>query len=237
MKTFLYLCLPVFLAACQSAQPATHEKDTLSVENVSADSAVAEPDEETPVSSRETGGINIHYPDEALVFTCYLTDPHVDNTNPDTIFIHPSELTETLSGAALRIRSDSVTNITVEQSHQTVAGISYQGETNVFHQWKYYRSGWQKVFGGEGEFLWSYQCNEISKEENERFPEVTMEEWKAAVGNFGGESALELVKNNKSINENASFITTYAIYLRITGKKKDGTSVTKYVVFYPAIGC
>jgi hypothetical protein len=52
-----------------------------------------------------------------------------------------------------------------------------------------------------------------------------------------GKNYLELVKNNTTLAGDAAFVTIHKLYFRITGKKKDGSTVTKYIVFYPSIGC
>ncbi|MGN7721132.1 hypothetical protein [Chitinophaga sp. 22620] len=239
MKTILHLCLAaVVMAACNTAQPAAKETDTLTVEHVSTDPAEQEPVEAgTEAAQPLAGPVVVHFRNDLLVFSCRLTEPIVNQTDPDTVFVSPGELGETLAGATLKIKSDSLASLVVEQSYETVSGISNEGPICLLENWKHYRSDWVQLEGGYGEYNGDYFCKEYSQEEDARFPDVDITEWKKEVERSCGKDYLELVKNNTTLTGDAAFVTIHKIYFRITGKKKDGSTVTKYIVFYPSIGC
>lgn len=231
MKTMLSLCFAAcFVTACNFA-PAVVKNDSVTVEHIVLTDTIEIPDPVIPYGPL-AGPVTVPFSDGLLVCTFTLTDPAIVDENPDTLFISPSELGETLAGATFNIQSDSLSDIVVEQSYQTVSGISNEGPVCLLEGWKNYRSGWVKVEGKNGEYL-----GREYTEKDMFFPETDIEEWKKVVKKHCGKEYLELVKDNKTVKENAAFVGIEIIYFRITGKKKDGTDVIKYIAFYPAIGC
>ncbi|RPD38953.1 hypothetical protein [Chitinophaga barathri] len=229
MKTILYLCLAVTITACNSAQPAAKETDTLTVETM--DSASTD-DDDFDASAKQaayvTGAHKIHFADRSLVFSC---DIEMDiRENKDTIFLSTKEYGVSMeNGDEFMVASDSLEDLIVAQSYETVAGVAGK-EPCLLEGWKVYQSEEQTLIPDERD---AYTLKTYTEDEHKLFPDVNIDELKNEVLTGCGQEYYDLVKDIKTLPEGAAVVVLHKIYLRITGINKAGNAVSKIVVYYP----
>jgi hypothetical protein len=158
----------------------------------------------------------------------------LNNIQTDTVYLGV-ELGETIEAQKITVTSELLTNITVEQRYETSVSISEEGPHCDMLDWKHYYSEWKPLNqNAAGQFI----AENYTEKENQKFPEIPLNEFKEAVKQHCGEGGFELVKKNKSIKEGASIIGISNYFLRISGKRKDnGELVTKIIIIDSPMGC
>lgn len=151
----------------------------------------------------------------------------------DTVTIS-SDIGEDLSRSTLII-SDELTSVTVEQRYETSVTIMNEGPHCDMTEWKHYTSKW-KTLPSKGKNI--FECLKYSDKEQEKFPEVTLEEFKEAVKKYCGDLGTQQIKNVKSPTDYPGGVGISTMYIRISGTEKTtGKAVLKYLVFDIPMGC
>lgn len=141
---------------------------------------------------------------------------------------------EAIEEVRIYITSSRLMDIKVEEQAQTRLSISREESYYEFSEWKYGYTGWEELLMNEDS---AYVTRSYSREELSVFPEVTMEEVKAAID---GEKEvwLDMIKNAKSIKDAPFEIFGDTFLLRVSGKRKDdGRTITKIIIIQLATGC
>ncbi|AMM52959.1 hypothetical protein TH61_14240 [Rufibacter sp. DG15C] len=170
-----------------------------------------------------------------------VSDDYVDQSEKfrnvldnDTIDVF-TDFTETLEGQTVIIASNTLENIIIEQAFETSATIMDEGPHCDLLNWKHHKSPWDTLKANKQGY---YIANKYTEADWERFPEVNLDELKAAVSKECGEEWVKHIKNVKSVKDYPSGVSLSHYLLRISGTHKTtGKSVSKLVRFEVPMGC
>lgn len=222
------------LAACNNT-PVPAAKDSLIA-----------PVEDTIVSEIEEGTIpvdtaaRITFPEFKLTVYPMVTDPYeqqrLDQLPPetDTAFF-TSDLGQTMEGALISITSDQLTDIKIEEQVETSMCITTEEYLYQLSDWKHAYSEWEELSkNGSG----IYETRSYTREELSVFPDVTLDELKAAVKAAGGDEWLHFIKDVKTVKDEPLEVLGDRYLLRVSGKRKsDGKIISKIIVITLPLGC
>lgn len=184
----------------------------------------------------EEGTTTIHFNEFRLDIHNFSTFPENDFSaivKADTLTIN-ADIGDDLSLSSLVI-SKELTDIKAEQRYETSISISDEGPHCDMVEWKHYISEW-KVLKSETENI--FKCAVYTEKEQEKFPEVSLQELREAIKKHCGEQGIELTKNIKSPTDYPSEVSISRIYLRISGiERSTGKSILKYLIFEIPMGC
>lgn len=157
-----------------------------------------------------------------------------NETEPDTV-VYIADLGEEIEGIKICITTDKLTDIRVEEQLETHLAISTEEGFYELDNWKHGHTAWEELLkDNDSTFVTRF----YAPEEYKTFPEVTLEEVKAAVKEKGGEEWLKHIKDVKSVKDGVLEVLGDKYLLRVSGKRKsDGTIVTKIIIVYLTFGC
>jgi hypothetical protein len=148
----------------------------------------------------------------------------------DTLTIN-ADIGENLSRSSLVI-SEELTDVKIEQRYETSVTIMDEGPHCDMVDWKHYTSEW-KVLKSETDNI--FKCADYTEKEQEKFPEVSLQEFREAIKKHCGEPGIEHIK---SPVDYPSGVGISRIYLKISGTQKStGKFIVKYLIFEIPMGC
>lgn len=155
----------------------------------------------------------------------------LDQPPQDTTFMM-SEIGQSMQGVFITIFSDQLTDIKIEEKIETSMAISTEDGLYMLSDWKHGYSEWEELGKNErGVFV----AKEYMIEESSIFPEVTLNEFKAAVKAAGGEEMM--IENVKTMKDEQLQVFADRYFLRVSGKRKtDGTIFTRIIVIALPLG-
>lgn len=164
----------------------------------------------------------------------YNEDNKIAGIQTDTVAVY-AELGETIEGQLITILNDQLTDLTVEQRYETSVTIMHDGPHCDLTDWKHFCSDWKQLQkNNRGQFI----CDKYSEKEDEKFPEISIDDLKQEVKEQCGDMWFEFVENIKTPNEYPSSVNISRYYLRITAQRKDnGQTVTKLIIIEMPMGC
>ncbi|MRG48818.1 hypothetical protein GFS24_27155 [Chitinophaga sp. SYP-B3965] len=236
MKYFMLLA-GICLAACNnSPAPAATDSSIIAAPADTAKEEMKIEEEGKPIDSATR--VVFHELRVLLLHTSLFQteDKELDNVpGADTIF-YIADAGYTLDRVLqIYIKSEQLTNIKVEEQLQTSMMISTEEGLYELSDWKHGHSAWEELYMQEDS---SYMAKEYSREDQSIFPEVTLEEVKAAVKAQGGEEWLNLIKDVKSVKDNPLEVFGDTYLFRVSGKRKtDGKMISKIIVITTTLGC
>ncbi len=152
----------------------------------------------------------------------FLTDAEVD-----------IELGETLEATTIQVIRSKLTQIKIEMRFETSITIMNEGPHCDLIDWKHYTSDWTDLTS-LGSNL--FKAKSYSKQEWEKFPNVTVEEIVKVVekqcSGWG-----DLARTIKSPNEYPSGVGVSRYFLRISGIDNSGKKITRILTFNVPMGC
>ncbi|MES2487210.1 MAG: hypothetical protein V4581_14840 [Bacteroidota bacterium] len=179
---------------------------------------------------------NIIFDEFTVTLSCAkaLDQQNLDSLQQQDSITVDLDIGETAEGQKLEIKGSSPYLFIVEQRYETSAGISFEGPYCEISDWKHYYSDWETLQMQEDG---TYICKEYSLAENQKFPDVSIEELKAAVFKNCGEEGLKLIKDIKKVGDGPYEVGVSRIFLRITLRPQNGQTTTKIITLNIPAGC
>jgi hypothetical protein len=164
----------------------------------------------------------------------YDRDKKINLVQKDTVEVY-AELGETIEGQLISISSHQLTGLTVEQRYETSVTIMNEGPHCDITDWKHFYSDWKRLpINNSGQFI----GDKYSKKDYQKFPKISIDDFKQIVKEKCGEEWFKLVENVKSLTEYPSAVGISRYYLRVTGQRKDnGQTVSKLIIIENPMGC
>lgn len=236
IQSMLFFLL--FLGACNNAPTNKiddqKQKDSIEVYENSLGSALATLRNET----YEDTIVDILFQEFSLSISrlmVYDENKLLDEVQEEDTVKIDAELGETIEGQTISISKNSLTNVVIEMSYETSVSISGEGPHQDLYEWKHYYSDWKKLNAtSENQFI----CYKYSKEEEDKFPAIQIEELKEKVKKDYGDEWYKMVSNITSPNQYPSHVGISRYFIRITGKRKDNEeAVSKIIIIKLPMGC
>lgn len=227
---YLIFAAGLLLAACNNRTVLTEEDSLIHA----ADTAVAPLAEETDYAVDTFA--RIMFAECKIMIHPMVVDREeqhkLDQPPPDTAFMM-ADIGQSMQGVFITATSDQLTDIKIEEKIETSMAISTEDGLYMLSDWKHGYTEWEELGKNEKGV---YVAKEYLMEESSIFPEVTLNEFKAAVKAAGGEEMM--IENVKSMKDEQLQVFADRYFLRISGKrKKDGTIVTRIIVISLPLGC
>ncbi|SIO51199.1 hypothetical protein [Chitinophaga niabensis] len=232
---YLMLLAVLCLAACNSTLPPAAEDSTI----LAKDTALVIPanEEKEYVTDPVDTFTHVVFDDFKATLAPLVAsageEPN-EGTEPDTVTLEAGP-GENMEGIKIYIRSDKLSDIKVEERLETHMAIATEEGFYELDNWKHGHTTWEELLkDNDSTFVTRF----YSPEDYRIFPEVTLEEVKAAVKEQGGEEWLKHLKEAKTVKDDAFEILGDKYLLRVSGKRKsDGVIVTKIIIVYLTSGC
>jgi hypothetical protein len=125
-------------------------------------------------------------------------------------------------------------DVVIGQSMRTTMTINNEGPSCELSDWKHYTMPWTAVKQITTE---QFKLNGYNADEYNRFPDVTVEEVKAAAKTHCSADWLPIINNIKSLQDAYCDVVMDKVMLRVSGKKANGQKVEKYVIINMPTGC
>jgi hypothetical protein len=229
MKYFMLLLVGFWLTACNSTLPPAAEDSTIIIKDTVIQTQLREEKEGLDFIDTAT---RVEAEDfEAILYPLVASR---DEGSGDTLF-YGTGPGENMEGVKIRITSDKLTDIRVEEQLETHMVIFTEEGLYELYDWKHgYTTSKELLKDNDSTFIGS----SFSVEDYQIFPEVTLEEVKTVVKERGGEKWLKLIKDVKTVKDDPLVISGDTYHLRISGKRKsDGKIITKIITVTVASGC
>ncbi|MBK7129909.1 MAG: hypothetical protein IPM74_04605 [Crocinitomicaceae bacterium] len=153
---------------------------------------------------------------------------------PDTVSMFV-ELGWDVEGIQISYQTENITDIKISQRYETSVSISDEGPHCDMINWKHYTSPWHQLTPDTNGI---YITDDYDSDDNSKFPDVSMAEFKQAVREHCDEFYEGLIANNQSVNELPSHSSISRVFFSVTGKdKKTGKKISKLLIFEIAMGC
>lgn len=145
------------------------------------------------------------------------------------------ELGGVIEGEFMKVESNQLTQITVEECFETSVSLSFEGPHCDMIGWKHYVSPWKKLIADKnGEVF----IDTISAKDRERFPKVSAKEFKEAIINHCGKEALDDFKGKFDVRTYPAWVGLSRIFFRISGIDKTTQQPnTRILVVWVPMGC
>jgi hypothetical protein len=121
-------------------------------------------------------------------------DDKLHQQQKDTAFIY-ADIAETIEGQKISIKSDVLTNITVEQRYETSVTVMNEWPHCDLTEWKHYYSEWRPLRSSSTNI---FIGDTYETKDREKFPTIKIEQLKKEVKKVCGEEWYKHVKNIKS---------------------------------------
>lgn len=236
LKVIVVLAITGLVISCNNSlkQEYTEETPThASLKNEPASDSVFSTLEAVKYEERTT---TIHFSEFRLDIHNFSTFPENDFSaivKADTLTIN-ADIGDDLSSSSLVI-SEELADVKIEQRYETSVTIMDEGPHCDIVDWKHYISEWKVLKSETGNI---FKCADYTEKEQEKFPEVSLQELREAIKKYCGEQGLELTMNIKSPTDYPSEVGISRVYIRISGKQKStGKSIIKYLIFEIPMGC
>ncbi|WP_343304085.1 hypothetical protein AAHN97_21170 [Chitinophaga niabensis] len=227
---YLMILAGFCLAACNNSPAPAIVKDSTVI--LADDTVIKTLTNQVEIIAADTA-TRINFPEFKIVLAPLAASSEGEIEN-DTVYCVAAP-GEAIEEARIYITSSQLTDIKVEEQAQTRLSISWEESYYEFSEWKYGYTGWEELLMNEDS---AYVTRSYSLEELSVFPEVTMEEVKAAIDGAEKDAWLEIIKNAKTIRDEPFEIFGDTFLLRVSGKRKDdGRTVTKIIIIQLASGC
>ncbi|MCD8741082.1 hypothetical protein LT679_10755 [Mucilaginibacter roseus] len=145
------------------------------------------------------------------------------------------DLGETIEGQLISLNSDGLTDVKLEQRYKTSVSIADEGPHCDMLEWKHYNSEWKRLHRNkDGDFI----CLDYSEKDSQKFPSVSIREFRSAVKKHCGQRWDTLIRNVNKVTDAPSNVGISHFFLRLTGKlKTSGKKIVKLIVIETPMGC
>jgi hypothetical protein len=157
------------------------------------------------------------------------------NLVDDTLFIL-GDYEATLEGKKITVINDYISNLKIEQGFENTAFVGNEEMTCMLKEWLKYVSPWKSLpLDSKGQIF----CAVYEFEDYEKFPNVSIGDYRNQVRSQCGLDYYNLIKNNKSVHEYPGYTTMTSEILRVTGQDlTNGKAFLKFIIFRRAgSGC
>jgi hypothetical protein len=128
-----------------------------------------------------------------------------------------ADLGETIESSIIKISSEILDKIELEQRIETSVTIMNEGPHCDLIHWKHFTSDWKKL---KEESKWMFKGNSYTNGEDSKFPTVDMKELVAEANRECGQIYAELAKSAKSPNDNPCVVTVSRYFIKVKGVNK-----------------
>lgn len=180
--------------------------------------------------------IEIKFQDFSLQMEMNVLDENgeLKKIQKDTAIVY-LDLGETAEGKKIRIHQSKFKKVEIFQRHENSVTITNEGPHCDLTEWEHYYSAWKKVdYDSDENTFVSYA---YEREDQEKFIEVDINEFKREVERECGRYWPDLIKDIKAINEYPSGVSMSRIFLKIELTDENDSVSEKMISFEIPMGC